>query len=302
MELRLFRYFLAVAEELNFTRAAERLHTAQPSLSQQIRQIEDEVGTPLFHRDRHRVQLTEAGRIFLREARIVLESAERALVLARQAGALTIGLLPGPAAKILPRLAPILAQTNPRLQFVLRTLSSPKQIQALRNREIDVGFIHERIGSEQEQLTSELLFSEPIVAIVPASHALARMKQLPVKNLAELPLIQVEHDFAPVVHDAMNLVGEQAGVCFRTLLETDSLITTLNTVASGLGFSLFGKYVELVLPVGAVAKPLDLNPVPEIEVLVAYRKDDTLPALAIFLKMLREAFTRPLNKTRRQGK
>jgi len=296
MELRLFRYFVAVAEELNFTRAAERLHTSQPSLSLQVRQIEEEVGAPLLHRDRHRVQLTEAGRIFLREAKIVLASAERALTLARQAGALTIGLLPGPAARILPRLAPILAQTHPNLQFVLRTLSSPKQVQGLRSRDIDVGFIHERLESDQDHLISELLFSEKIVAIVPANHALAKRERLPVKSLAELPLIQVERDFAPVVHDAMNLVGERAGVQFRTLLETDSLITTLNTVASGLGFSLFGKYVELVLPVGAVAKPLDIDPVPEIEVLVAYRKGDILPALDFFLKMLRQAFTPPLKE------
>jgi LysR family hca operon transcriptional activator len=164
----------------------------------------------------------------------------------------------------------------------------------LRNREINVGIIHERIGEGNDEIVSELLFSEKLVAIVPANHALARIERISVNRLAELPLIQVERNFAPTVHDAMNLVGERAGVCFRTLLETDSLITTLNTVASGLGFSIFGKYVELVLPVGAVARPLDLNPVPEIEVLVAYRKDDTLPALAVFLKMLRDAFTRPV--------
>ncbi len=150
MEIRLCRYFVAVAEELNFTRAAERLHTAQPSLSQQIRQLEEEVGTPLLHRDKHRIQLTEAGAVFLREARIVIAAADRALTLARQAVYLRIGLLPGPAARILPCLATILALTHPSRPFDLRTLSSPRPIQALRNHEINVGIIHERPAADDE--------------------------------------------------------------------------------------------------------------------------------------------------------
>lgn len=293
MDLRLCRYFVAVAEELNFTRAAERLHTAQPSLSQQIRQLEDEVGTPLLYRDKHRMRLTAAGQVFLREAKAVLATAERAMTLSRQAAALTIGLLPGPAARILPRLAPILAQSRPNRQFELRTLPSPDQVQALRNREINIGIIHERIPSDDEEIVSELLFTEQLVAIVPSTHPLAGADRLTAQHLAELPLIQVERSFAPTVHDAMTRVGTQAGVEFQVMLECDSLITALNSVASGLGFSLFGKYVELVLPFGAVAKPLALEPVPAIEVLVAYRKDDTLPQLATFLTMLRNTFSRP---------
>ncbi len=290
MELRLCRYFVAVAEELNFTRAAERLHTAQPSLSQQIRQLEEEIGTPLFHRDKHRVQLTEAGLVFLREARIVLEAAARAVNLARQSVSLKIGLLPGPAAKILPRMAPILACARPNYPFDLRTLSSPRQLQALQNREIDVGIIHGRNESDND-IVSKLLFKDRLVAIVPANHALAEQERVTPDDLAQLPLVQVERAFAPVVHDAMYLLGRNAGVHFDTLLETDSLITALNTVAAGLGFSLFAKYAELVLPAGTVAKPVDADPVPEIAVFVAYRQDNKSPQLSSFLKMLLSLFT-----------
>ena len=116
MELRLLRYFVAVAEELNFTHAAERLHTAQPSLSQQIRQLEEYVGTPLLNRDKRRMRLTEAGRVFLRESRSLLAGAEQAVTLARQAaraeaGVITIAIVPGPEGQLFSRVMPCCCTT-----------------------------------------------------------------------------------------------------------------------------------------------------------------------------------------------
>ena len=126
MELRHLRYFVAVAEELSFTRAAERLHTAQPSLSQQIRQLEAEVGVRLLERTKRRVQLTGAGRVMLREARDILNRVEHAARLAckaasGQAGEISIGTFPGADVKILPRLRPLLAKRLPDVRLVLHS-------------------------------------------------------------------------------------------------------------------------------------------------------------------------------------
>jgi len=146
MELRLFRYFVAVAEELNVTRAAEQLHTAQPSLSQQIRQLEGIVGAPLFHRDKHRLQLTEAGRVLLPTAKSILASVEDALVEARAVArteewTIALGMVPGPEGKIFSHILPILLRYHPNIQLLLKTMTAPEQIRALQKREISAGFV-----------------------------------------------------------------------------------------------------------------------------------------------------------------
>ncbi len=292
MEFRLLRYFVAVAEELNITRAAERLHTAQPSLSQQIRQLELILGVPLFYRDKHHLELTEAGRVFLRESRTILKDVEHAITLARQAaraeaGQITLGMVPGPESKVFSRAVPVLLRNYPDIQIILRSLTSPEQIVALQKKEINVGFLRGPI--EDEEIASEVIMREKVVAVLPASHELGKMQRVSVTKLANLPLIQISRAIAPAVHDAANLIAKQAGTQFKTLLETENLLTSLNAVASGLGFSLFAEYVEQILPKGVVARPLDLDPVPELELLVAYRKDDRLPALGFFLSVLRES-------------
>jgi LysR family hca operon transcriptional activator len=288
MELRLFRYFVAVAEELSFTRAAERLHTAQPSLSQQIRQLEEIVGAPLFHRHKHRIQLTEAGHVLFAEARRVLHDAEQAITMARHAARrISIGVMPGPMGHIFRRIAPILLKQCGDMQIDVRTLSAPNQILALRNYELNAGFLHGPV--EDDELSSEVLLRARMMAILPASHPLAKLERVPAKLLAELPAIQFTRSFAPAVHDAMDETASRAGVCFQTLFESDSLLTALNAVASGLGFCMLASYVEQLLPKNVVARPLDSDSVPELEVLVAYRKDDTLPALAILLELLRQS-------------
>ena len=255
MEFRLLRYFVAVAEELNITRAAERLHTAQPSLSQQIRQLELILGVPLFYRDKHHVELTEAGRVFLRESRTILKDVGHAITLARQAaraeaGQITLGMVPGPESKVFSRAVPVLLRNYPDIQIILRSLTSPEQIVALQKKEINVGFLRGPI--EDEEIASEVIMREEVVAVLPASHELAKMLRVSVTKLANLPLIQISRAIAPAVHDAANVIAKQAGTQFKTLLETENLLTSLNAVASGLGFSLFAEYVEQILPKGGL--------------------------------------------------
>jgi LysR family hca operon transcriptional activator len=296
MDLRLLRYFIAVAEELSFTRAAERLYIAQPSLSQQIRQLEAFVGTPLFLRDKHRIELSEAGRIFLREARAMLTSMEHAVTLARQAaraeaGIITIAVVPGPERKVFSAVLATLLRKYPRIQVVLRSLTSPEQVAALKNRDINVGVLRGPI--QDEEIASEILVREDFIVLLPSDQALAREKRIALPKLAALPHIGVSRVVAPGLHDAVNQIAAAAGVHFQTLFEGESITAILNAVAAGLGFALHTAYTEQIIPKNVVARPLDLAPVPQLELLVAYRKDDKLPALNSFLTLLRASAYSP---------
>lgn len=288
MEFRLFRYFVAVAEELSFTRAAERLHTAQPSLSQQIRDLEQIVGTALFRRDKHHVQLTEAGRVLLDEARVILKSTERAIVLAGcTAKRINLGVVPGPVGEIFRRIGPILLNQWGDIQIHIRTLPSPEQIVALQNHQLNVGFLHGPI--KDDAIASEVVLRAKIMAVLPRNHPLAQRPRIPVRLLAKVPLIQWTRTIAPAIHDIVNEASAQAGVQFRTLLQTGDMLMALNAVASGVGFCMVGSYLRHVLPKSLVAKPLDLDSLPELEVLAAYRKDDTSPAVQTLLTLIRQS-------------
>ncbi len=291
MELRLLRYFVAVAEELNFTRAAERLHIAQPSLSQQVRQLEAEIGAPLFLRDKHRLELTEAGRIFLRESRNILNYTNHAISVTRQAaraeaGLITIAMVPGPEGKMFSRVLTSLLIKHPEVQIVLRSLTSPEQVLALQNREINVGLLRGPI--DDDHIACEVIEREDVVAVLPADHPLAQHNPVRLAALlSQLPLIQVSRTTAPTVHDTIKHVAESAGVPTHQRLESESVTAILSAVASGLGFGLHGAYVEQILPHNAVVRQLDIDPRPKLELLVAYRLDDRLPALSAFLNLLR---------------
>jgi LysR family hca operon transcriptional activator len=290
MELRLLRYFIAVAEELSFTHAAERLRIAQPSLSQQIRQLEGLIGTPLLLRNKHRLVLTEPGRIFLREARNVSTCMNRAVDLARQAaraeaGVMTIAMVPGPEGTMFSTVLSTLLRNYPNIQIVLRSLTSPEQVVALKKGEINVGFLRGPV--EDEEIESEVLVREDVIVVLPARHALARKKRIPVQELAAVPLVHVARAIAPALHDMVDKIAADAGVRFQSILEAESITAILNAVASGLGFCLHAEYVKRIAPKGVVIRHLDLNPVPKLELIVAYRKNDKLPALAFFMDLLR---------------
>lgn len=291
LDHRYLRYFIAVAEEMSFTRAAERLHTVQPSLSQQIRRLEEIVGVELFHRQKHCLQLTEAGRIFLEESRAILEHTDRAIALARQAaraeaGMLTIGFVPGVEGKIFTRILPILRARHPKIELTLRSLTSPQQLEALDNHEINLGFLRPPIqGSE---IVAEVVLRDKIIAVVPANHPLARLKRIPVRSLAVLPLLEVVRETAPALHDKAKEIAADAGITFNSILPSDNVLMSLNEVGAGLGFCLLPDYVRQILPTNVAARPLDIDPEPDFPLLAACRKDEKLPIVASFLSLLRE--------------
>ena len=193
MEYRHLRYFIAVAEELNVTRAAVRLHTVQPSLSRQIRQLEEMVGAPLFVRVKRRLRLTEAGRVFLEQAREILQTTDRALKLARkaaraQAGHIAMGFVGGAETRVFVHVLPVLLEKYPDIHFALRSLSKPELVASLQDYTTDVAFMTGPI--QDPELVSEAILRQEMVVVIPAAHPLAKLRRIPMARLGELRLVR----------------------------------------------------------------------------------------------------------------
>jgi LysR family transcriptional regulator, hca operon transcriptional activator len=293
MELRHLRYFTAVAEELSFTRAANRLHTAQPSLSQQIRHLEDEIGTPLFERDTRRVQLTAAGRALLKETREILGRTDHLVELAFSAASgnaseLSVGVSALAEVKIVPRIVPIMRKRHPKISLVFHSTSADEQLAGLRDYSIDIAFLW---GPRDEpDLTTEEVLREEIVVVMPAGHELAKMRRVSIQMLGNMPSIGISRKAPPALHDILVSLYKQAGVRVRRAHEADSVFGHLNMVAAGLGYALLPEYVKSIMPRGVVAKTLHLDPPPHLSLVSVCRKGDTLPALHAFRNIVRECF------------
>jgi DNA-binding transcriptional LysR family regulator len=240
MELRHIRYFVAVAEELNFRRAAERLHMAQPPLSQQIRTLEDELDTRLFNRTRRVVELTDAGRAFLEEARITLAQAERAARVAREAGQgirgqLRIGFVTSASYSILPDAVRRYRTAHTGIDVELREMIPADQLNALRARQIDVGLL--RPPLDEADIVVEPLLAEPFVAALPAGHRLARRKSLELTMLKDEAFVLFPRRHGPGLHDLIMQACHAAGFTPQIAYEPNEMQAILAYVAAGLGVS-----------------------------------------------------------------
>jgi LysR family hca operon transcriptional activator len=291
MELRHLRYFVAVAEELNFTRAAARLHTSQPSLSQQIRQLEAAVGVRLLERSRQHVALTSAGRIFLREAKEILGRVEHAGRLAKQAadgraGDLSVGTFPAADVRILPQLRPVLAGHLPDLRLVLHSKYAIDPVAGLLAGTLDVAFVRGPIDSDE--LQSRELLREQIVMMLPAHHPLVRRKRVPVELLNDLPCITMDRSLAPGLYDAIASLYRQAHIRMHAVSSADNVLGHLRLVQEGLGFALLPDSMGALLPPGVVMKPLECDPVPTVSIVVAWKSGNTSPLVRAFVDLVRK--------------
>jgi len=291
-ELRHLRYFIAVAEELNFTHAAARLHTAQPSLSQQIRQLEEWVGTPLLRRDKHHVELTPAGQVMLAEAREILERTRGAVRNAleaanRGAKQISIGINPSAQVKVIPTLLPIFEGRFHDIRVVLHSLTTVEQIASLRNHTIDIGFMR---PIDDPDLVTETVLRENIVVLLHVNNTLAQLKRIPPEKLLPFPRINVVRSLGPNLHDTIEAFCAKVGVRFKTITieGSENIISSISSVSANLGFSLQPDYVRPILPKNVVARPLDCANPPTIDLVCAYPKGDLSPSLRAFLSVLRE--------------
>src|SRR6266436_5654720 len=211
VELRHLRYFLAVGEALNFTTAAARLRVAQPALSRQIQDLEDEIGVDLLRRSSRGVTLTAEGKLFLEEVRELLkhadESVERVRALARgEYGELHIGYAPSPTVEILPPALAAFQRAVPRVKVLLHDLSSDELIAGLRNATLELAIMVEPAGEQTAGIEFEVLRNFPLCVAMTAAHPFARLKSIALEKLAAEPLIGLRRKDYPEYHHSLDRV------------------------------------------------------------------------------------------------
>ena len=290
MEYRHLRFFVAVAEELSFTRAAARLRVAQPHLSREIRRLEDELDVPLFARDRRRVTLTAGGSAFLEQAcRILADTAEAAHTAQRahrgQTGRVRVGFSSSAGFGLLPDAVRRFRQERPEVELVLTEFNSDEQPDLLRRSILDTGLLYPPRRPE-DGLASETLVVDPLVAALPEGHPLANQPEIALEALASEPWIFFPRAVASRLHDEIIHACHEAGFTPRVVQEALKLSTISSLVASGLGVSLVPvPLTRLRLP-RMVCRSL-AAPAPHVPLTLMWRHHDANPALAPFLETVR---------------
>ncbi len=292
MELRHLRYFVAVAEEKHFGRAAERLHIAQPPLSQQIRRFEAELGEPLLYRTTRSVELSPAGTVLLERAREILAAVDAAVEDARRAargeyGRLAIGFTGSSTYELLPSLAVALRRELPGVVLDLRgELLTPAQVARLVDGALDLGLLRPPV--HERDLDVEVLRSEPLIAVLPESHRLAAADAVPLDELASEPFVTYPSHFRSVLHDAVEDACAAHGFKPLAAHEVSETATLVSFVAAGLGVSLVPASVGNMTVRGAIYRPL-ADDATRVELAVAWRRDDDRPVLSRALDVIRGA-------------
>jgi DNA-binding transcriptional LysR family regulator len=259
LELRHLRYFVALAEELNFARAAARLNIAPPALSVQIRKLEEEIGTDLLAREGRGSKLTSAGRIFLLQARKSLADVHLGVALARQAasgeiGHLSIGYNTPTEFKIFPKIVPAFKKAAPHAHFSFFDLKTTQVVEGLRRDELDLGFVWLPIPTEEFDVQE--LSQEPLVAVIPVGHRLAAMPSISIKDLSQEPLIAFRPVLEPFTFHQIEQLFLRAGATMNVAYELDSSPQMVNFVAMGIGISILPDYIRSVRRDGVVYKTL----------------------------------------------
>jgi DNA-binding transcriptional LysR family regulator len=291
LELRHLRYFVAVAEELHFGHAANRLNTSQPSLSQQIRDLERELKVDLFLRTKRRVALTPAGRRFLHEARGILSSAERAAGVAREAARgeslkLAVGISPETDWIFLGKALRLFAEHTPSVEIVFQNLTPQAQVGALRGGQIDVGFVG--LPLEAEGMVTETTGRMRLALALPEKHPMARKKDLKLEDLSKDAYVLWPRHLSPGSYDYLLGVFRRAGFGPPITMEggLPSTRTVLGMIAAGLTIALVDPALQQFAAPGVVFRTLP-GPGVFTETGVIYRRDDPSPILASFLHELR---------------
>ncbi|MEV5354929.1 LysR substrate-binding domain-containing protein [Streptomyces sp. NPDC052693] len=290
MDLRQLRYFVAVAEERHFGRAADRLHMAQPALSQAIRRLEADLGVELLHRTTRRVELTDAGRAYLIRARAILADVDDAAHEARRVasgsvGHLSIGCVGSATYSLLPPLSRHLAAELPGVDFAFRgEMLAPDQVEALRTGAIDVALLRPTVADSS--LTVAPLRRDRLVVAVPADHRLAGRRQVRVADLRQADLIVHSADRRSVMYDIVLGLFRDAGIDVHVRHEVGETSTLITLVAGGLGVAIVPEPVTALSLDGVAYRPL-VRPTATVDLAVAHRTDRTEPHLARTIEVIR---------------
>src|SRR5688572_8509814 len=289
-ELRLIRYFVAVAEELHFGRAAARLHVAQPGLSQQIQSLERRLGVRLLERTSRQVRLTPAGSLLLTEGRRLLGETERAVDRVRRTGRgeigrVTVAAIGSATYDVVPRLLRAHRGRYPEVELVLREMSTPAQVQALRSGEIDVGLL--RVPADTGDLVVHTVREDRMALMLPEAHPLARKKRLPLRALAREPLILFPASPRPSWADTVIAACREAGFDPNVAQEAMESATVVSFVAAGVGIAIGPEGLKVLARAG-VAYRLVAPPAPVTRLAAVHRAGELAPTVASFLDVVRE--------------
>lgn len=285
MELRHLRYFIAVAEEGSLTLAAEkRLHTAQPSLSRQIRNLEHEVGVPLMTRSVHGIEMTEAGRAFLDHARLAVTQAEAAKEAARRAArpakpTLALGFLSGTEMDLLPPAMRILQDELPNIEVKLSSDYSPRLADALMKGRLDAAFM--RPEPHAGDLVYRRVRSDPLIVVFPSDHRLAARKAVRLRDLKGEPFIKPSKT-APTLRRLIEDSLKRSGLDLRADHEVHNLAHAFSMIASTRAVTLLPAYAKNFLPPSVASRPIQ-GDAPTVDLVVGYNKASTSLTLKLFL-------------------
>jgi LysR family hca operon transcriptional activator len=300
MELRHLRYFVAVAEEGSLTVAAERrLHTAQPSLSRQIRDLEHEVGAALLTRNARGIELTPAGSAFLEHARLALAQAEAATAAARAAArpakpSFALGFLTGQEMEWLPEAMHILKDQLPNIDVTVSSQYSPLLADALMRGRLHLAFMRPEPG--MPDLEYKVVMREELVVVLASDHPLAARETIAIEDIAAETFLGMSKT-APSLQAVIDAYLKRAGVEIRAQHEIDNLGMAISLVVSTRGVTLMPAYARNFLPWSVVSRPLS-GETPTIDLVIGYHRANTSPVLKLFLSRSDKLIARVAGKVR----
>jgi DNA-binding transcriptional LysR family regulator len=289
MELRHLRYFVAVAEDLNFTKAAGRLHLAQPSLTRQIHNLEDEIGVRLLNRSKSHVALTEEGRSFLVDARRILAlAAESILAVQRlsrgETGQLNIAYLSNFDFELLPETLASFRQTFPHIALNLFDMTPAEQFRAMEARKIDLGFVGLRPPAAAG-LQWETIARHRTVVVLPAKHRLARKRHIRLADLETMFFVGLSEETHPGFRDWLNGTCQPAGFTPRVLQDAELEPALMSFVAEGLGVTLAREHIKKFPHPGVTLRPL--TPSVKSDYCIAWNRHNDTRALQQYIEIVR---------------
>lgn len=291
-DLRQLRQFVAVAEELNFRRAADRLHMAQPPLSQAIRRLEENLGAPLFHRSQRRVTLTRTGEVLLDEAHALLDLADRAMAHVRDVaqgrmGRIEVGFVLSASYVLLPPILRRFRAEHPAVELGLHELNTAAQIEALKRRRLDVGLVRlPLIGGDG--LSHEIIHHERLVAVLPENHPAVGKPLISIRDLEGWPFIMFPSDWHPGYNARILNACQEAGFTPQVIQESVQPQVMVGLVAAGMGVAL-GPHSLMSLNLGGVVYKEIADPSGglSLELALAWRSNVASRATAAFRDVAR---------------
>lgn len=291
MELRHLKYFIVLAEELHFGRAAKRLGMSQPPLSQQIKQLEEEIGVVLLKRTKRQVVLTTAGEVFLDEARKSIAQTRHAVQAAQRAargeiGQLSVGFVNSAVYGKIPAIFSLMRSRYPGVSLLLQDLTSEEQVEALKLNRIDVGLVRPPVV-DAESLTMRVIWQETLMIALPEGNPLTQKEEIAIEELAEESFIQIPRHVSPGYYDQCIRICARAGFSPKIVQEARTTPTIVSLIAGGMGVSILPASLLSLQRSGVVYRPLK-KPAPTTDMAVIWRPADTSPTLRSFLEIIRE--------------